>query len=557
MILVIDNYDSFTYNIVGHLQTRKKEVKVIRNDDENVEKILAYKPELLILSPGPKSPREAGICIDLVQAVARMEKPIPIFGVCLGCQVLAAAFGSSIVRANLLFHGKVSTITHDGTAAFKNLTSPMVQARYHSLVIEAASLSDDYRITAKSEDDEIMGIKHKTLPFEGVQFHPESIASVDGTCILDNAVEQVGRAEQVEQAGLDKRAGQAEAEVNALRVSIDILLEGKSLTRDEARASMDSISNGNASTEEMVMFLTAMRLKKETATELAGIALSARDHAVPFPMSQSIDFLCDIVGTGGDSKNMINVSTTAGIVAAGAGARVAKHGNRAVSSSCGSADVLEALGVDITLSKERMTSMVEEAGMGFLFAPLYHPAMKHVVPVRKKMKTRTLFNILGPLVNPAHVPSIVLGVYDESLLDLMANALLEMKIEKAIVVHSHDGSDELSVQFPSELVEITGSKVTRYTLDPNDYGFHYDQNKIYAGLEGKGAPENAEKILRILRGTEKGIAHDTMVLNAGCLLYVCGKAQTLVDGIELAKNSIETLKALHCLEKMKQLSKAT
>ena len=188
MIIVIDNYDSFIYNIASYYQSKKKDIQVIRNDKQSVEQIISQKPELIILSPGPKSPKEAGICINLIQHVATMDSPIPLFGVCLGCQSLAQAYNANIITAKKMYHGKISSIEHNNKGLFRSLENPIVQTRYHSLVIDKNTLSNEYEISATSEDGEIMGIQHKSLPFEGVQFHPESIASVHGTMILDNAL---------------------------------------------------------------------------------------------------------------------------------------------------------------------------------------------------------------------------------------------------------------------------------------------------------------------------------------------------------------------------------
>lgn len=545
MILVIDNYDSFTYNIVSHYQGQK--LNVVRNDEISVDEALDTNPSLIVISPGPKTPDEAGICLELIQRVAAMANPIAIFGICLGAQALARAFGASIVRARLLFHGKVSKITHDGQGVFTGIKSPMIQARYHSLVADENTLDADFVVSAKSDDGEVMGIRHRSLPFEGVQFHPESIASAGGTAILDNA-------RKLSAAGELQKNVTKKEEINVFNEYMEELLQGRSLSLDQARKMMDIISSAALCAEEVAMFLTAMRVKKESSQEIAGIALSAREHAVKLPLKNRYPELCDIVGTGGDRSGTFNISTAAGIVAAGAGARVAKHGNRAVSSRCGSADVLEALGVNIQCSKEQVLSMLEEAGMGFLFAPLYHPAMKHVAPVRKALKIRTLFNILGPLINPAQVPVILLGVYSREIMDWMADILVEMNITRAMVLHSHNATDEISAQHYTELIEIKEAKKQQFTLDPSHYGFSYDKDRHYSELQGRDAAQNAKKILSILEGKEQGIACDTVVLNSAVLLFICGKASSIEAGVEAARDSIDSGKALRCLELMRKLS---
>ena len=211
------------------------------------------------------------------------------------------------------------------------------------------------------------------------------------------------------------------------RDCIEDILERKNISMAQAKAIMDQIAENTLLPEELAMFLTAMRMKPESADEIAGIVLSAREHAIPLPLVDTYSTLCDIAGTGGDGSNTINISTLSGFIAAGAGAKVAKHGNRAVSSLCGSADVLEALGVHIQASKETVATMIDKAGMCFMFAPLYHPAMKYVAPVRKVLKVHTIFNILGPLINPAFVPNILLGVYSQEKMELMAHTLITPK----------------------------------------------------------------------------------------------------------------------------------
>ncbi len=345
-----------------------------------------------------------------------------------------------------------------------------------------------------------------------------------------------------------------------LRDCIESILEQKNISLVQAKAIMDQIASGALSPEEIAMFLTAMRMKQESADEIAGVVMSAKEHAISLPLLAKYDTLCDIVGTGGDGSNTINISTLSGFIAAGAGAKVAKHGNRAVSSKCGSADVLEALDVNIQASKETVAHMIDKAGMGFMFAPLYHPAMKYVAPVRKALKIRTLFNILGPLINPASVPNILLGVYSREKMELMAHALLRLHTVHAMVVWSHDNTDEISVSADTEIMEVKNLEIKRYTIQPKEYGFHYqkesDIQKVQQEIQGGSATDNAQKIVQVLQQKSTGVVRDIGIMNAAALLYVSGLCSSIEEGIDKASESIDSGKALQCLESMRMVSKS-
>lgn len=261
--------------------------------------------------------------------------------------------------------------------------------------------------------------------------------------------------------------------------------------------------------------------------------------------------LVDTCGTGGDGGRTFNISTAAAFVAAGAGVRIAKHGNRSVSSRCGSADVMEALGVDLTLTPEQVGNCIDEVGIGFLYAPLLHPAMRYVMTARRDIRIRTVFNILGPLTNPAHAPAQVVGVYEERLTELLATALIELGSKRAFVVFGLDGLDELSPASESRVSEVRDGGVHSYTLSPEDFGL---QRARLSDLQGGGAEDNARTITRILEG-EKGPQRDVVLMNAALAIIAGGKADGCRDGIELAARSVDSGAAMEKLCRLAEYSR--
>src|SRR2546422_176715 len=370
MLLVIDNYDSFTYNLVQYLGELGEDVRVVRNDAMTVDKIAALKPSRIVISPGPCTPKEAGVSIETIK---RLAGTVPILGVCLGHQSVGEAFGGDVVRAERLMHGKTSQIKHDGKTIFKNLPNPFEATRYHSLIVKRETLPSCLEISAETAVDEITG---------------------------------------------------------------------------SARA---------------------MRAK--------AVRVRTTDPVV-----------VDTCGTGGDGGATFNVSTAVAFVLAGAGITVAKHGNRAVSSRSGSADVLKTLGVRIDLLHERVEECVNEIGIGFLFAPSFHGAMKHAVGPRQEIGVRTIFNLLGPLTNPAWASVQIVGVYHEALTDLMASVLMRLGVRHCYVVHGMDGLDEITLTDRTRVSEGKAGRLTSYIGEPRDFGLQRVRAK---DLEGGDAGENA------------------------------------------------------------------
>lgn len=316
---------------------------------------------------------------------------------------------------------------------------------------------------------------------------------------------------------------------------------------DMAKEVMKEIMDNQASDIQKSAYLTALSMKGETIEEITGSAEEMRNHGTKLP--HSIDVL-EIVGTGGDKSNSFNISTTSSLVISAAGVPVAKHGNRAASSQCGAADVLEALGVNITISPEKSSEILNTIGICFLFAQIYHTSMKYVGPVRKELGIRTIFNILGPLSNPASPTMQVMGVFRESLVKPMAKVLQNLGVQRGMVVFGQDCLDEISMSAPTTICEIDHGTLRDYVIQPEDFGFTRCKKEDLVG----GTPqENADITNAILAG-EKGPRRDAVVMNAGAALYIAGKADTLENGIRLAEERIDSKKAKEQLDKFIQLS---
>ncbi len=317
------------------------------------------------------------------------------------------------------------------------------------------------------------------------------------------------------------------------RDALGIVAAGRTLTRDEAEATMSSIMAGEATPSQLAALVAALHMRGETAEEIAGFASAMRAQVVRVSVA---DDAIDVVGTGGDRSNSINISTLAGLVVAGAGGRVAKHGNRAASSACGSADVLEALGVKIDLGPDGVGACVAEVGVGFMFAPRFHPAMRHAAPVRREIGIRTIFNLLGPIANPAGVRRYVLGVPSAAIGETMARALAELGVEHALVVYGTDGLDEISPSAETRTWEIRREDVRAAALMPEDLGLARAPRSEIVG----GDPATNARIAREVLGGARGGARTAVLLTAGAASYVAGLAGSLREGVAVAARSIDS-----------------
>lgn len=330
-----------------------------------------------------------------------------------------------------------------------------------------------------------------------------------------------------------------------LKESIKKVTQFKNLTSEEAYASMNEIMDGEASQIEMAAFLTALRMKGEVVEEILGCAKSMKEHALKVDVKDL--YAIDTCGTGGDGGKTFNVSTCSSIIAAAGGVKIAKHGNRAGSSKSGSADVLSELGININLKPEEVEEGIKEKGMAFIFAQVYHKAMKNVAPVRKALGFKTIFNILGPLTNPCNIRGQVLGIFDQKLTHPIAEVLLNFGRERAMVLTGSDGLDEITTTGNTFISEIKDGKIKDYVIKPEDFGI--ERSKI-EDVNGGTPAENAKIILSILKG-EKGAKRDIVVLNTAAALYVGKACDSLKDGVKLAEELIDSGKAFKKYEELK------
>lgn len=327
-----------------------------------------------------------------------------------------------------------------------------------------------------------------------------------------------------------------------IKEAIIKLSKKQDLAYAEAEAVMDEIMSGQATPVQMSAYLTALALKGETIDEITASAAGMRAHCIK--LLHNMDVL-EIVGTGGDGSNSFNISTTSSLVIAAGGVPVAKHGNRAASSKSGAADVLEALGVKITLTPERSAEILKKINICFLFAQNYHIAMKYVAPIRKELGIRTVFNILGPLSNPAGANMELMGVYDQSLVEPLAQVMANLGVNRGMVVYGQDSLDEISMCAPTSVCEIRDGKFTSYEITPEQFGYERCEK---GALTGGTPAENAEITKAILKGEEKGPKRQAVCLNAGAALYIAGKATSIEEGVKLAESLIDSGAALKKLE---------
>lgn len=513
MILMIDNYDSFTYNLVQGLAALGADIKVVKNDQIDIGGISALNPEKIIFSPGPGNPDSAGVTLDAIRAFAGK---VPLYGICLGHQAIAQAFGARITRAKRLMHGKASRISHDGKGLFAGMPQDFEAMRYHSLAVDRDSLPDCLEVSAVAEDGEIMGLRHKSLPVESLQYHPESIGTPEGERQLRNLL------------GIGIR----DAEMTAAEVRSYRLFE--------------TLMSGRMSERELALLLIDGKDAPVSADELTGAARAMREAGVRINLADIPDAV-DIVGTGGDGFSTFNVSTCAAFIAAGAGVTVAKHGNVAATSKCGSADVLAALGLNLEAAPEQVENSIRKVGVGFLFAKAMHPAMRYAARVRKTLGFRTVFNLLGPLTNPAGVRRHLIGVYDPKLTSVMAETLRRLGSDRAMVVGGDNGLDEISPSGLTLVSELKDGTVRGSLLNAlDDFGVAYPVSAIGGG----DAAENAQLLLAVLKGEDRGARRLSAVVNAAAAIVVGGKANTIREAMAAAEESIDSGRALGKLRGM-------
>ena len=543
MILMIDNYDSFTYNLVQLLSALGAEVRVERNDALTAAEAVALAPAGIVISPGPGTPPQAGISKDVVRAAA--DAGIPLLGVCLGHQCIAEVYGGTVGRAPVPVHGKTAEVHHDGTGLLAGMSDPFTATRYHSLTVEEDTLPAELEVTAHTGDGLVMALHHRELPLYGVQFHPESVLTPEGVVVLRNFLELAGEIEPEPRAA---EPAPRPAQRPAVAAAIGSVAAGGSLSESDAYEVMTAVMDGAATDAQIASLVTAIRMKGESVDEIVGFARAMREHAAA--VRPRVAGVVDTCGTGGDGLSTFNISTTTAFVVAGAGVPIAKHGNRAVSSATGSADVLEQLGVRIDLGPEAMARCIDEVGLGFLFAQSLHASMRHAAGPRREIAIRTVFNVLGPLTNPAGATRQLLGVYALELVPVMAEVAGRLGAERVLVVHGHPGMDEVSASGPTTVGEYADGAVRLWELTPEEVGI---ARGTIAGIAGGDATTNAD-VLRDVLGGGHGQPRDVVLMNAAAALLAAGRVTDMAEGVAVARDSIDSGAALARLEALVTLT---
>src|SRR5215813_8642871 len=476
MLLVIDNYDSFTYNLVQYLGELGAEVEVRRNNQVTVDEIeQSLRPERIVISPGPGTPDDAGVTLNVIE---RLSGKIPLLGVCLGHQAIGQAFGGKVIRAPELMHGKASEVQHDGKTIFAGVNDRFQAGRYHSLIVEKQSLPDCLEISAQTADDIIMGLRHR-----------------------------------------------------------------ENLSREEAFELLEALLDPEATDAQISGALVALAAKGETVEELTGMVEGLRSRAIR--VISKHDCFVDTAGTGSSRAKTFNISTAAAFVIAGAGLPVAKHGNRAASSKSGSADLLTALGVNVSAIPLVSENALNEIGICFMFAPLFHGATARVAGIRRQLGIHTTFNLLGPLSNPAGAPRQIIGVWRKDLADKLARVLAALGTERAWVVHGDDGLDEITLAGKTHVAEARRGEVKTFAIAPEDFGFALG---ALDHLRGGDTEANAAIVRAVLAGERRDEARSLVVMNAAAALFLGGMAADLREGAKLAEKAIDSGEALRKLE---------
>lgn len=528
MILLIDNYDSFTYNIYQAFTRFNYPIKVVRSDKITIDEIKKLDISYIIIGPGPKTPQEAGISIDIIRQFSGIY---PILGICLGHQAILAAFGVEIVNAKNIVHGKVESLHHNGKGIFHHIPQGTPIVRYHSLAGKLRDIPSCFEVSAIANDGEVMAVEHKEYQLVGLQFHPESIGTRDGMKMLLNFLHY-------------KR------DSIPIKSYLYQALKGENLNFKEAYNIMDELTEGNMEDAQIGSFFTSLEIKGVNAEELAGFASVLKKKAVSFPAPRFDEKRLDIVGTGGSKSKTFNVSSTAALLLNADGVNVIKHGNRAITSKSGSADLLESLGININMDIDTCIATYNKIGITFLYAVKFHAALRFASSARKALGFKTAFNLIGPLANPANVTHQLIGVFSKDYTEIMAESLQILGVKRAMVVSGFDDYDEISLCAPTQITELDNDTIKSYIFTPMEVGLDYVDSSM---LKGGDSLRNKQITLDIFNGISSPKA-DLVCLNVGAALYLYGKCESIKDGYFMAKEIIASKKVFDVLESFKILS---
>ncbi len=534
MFLLIDNYDSFTYNLVQYFQNLGENPTVLYNDDPQILELAASGSlEKVVISPGPGHPSAAGLCLEFL---SRLSRDVPVLGVCLGHQLLGFLGGAQVVAGPVVMHGMQSDITHEGTGLFARMPEPMRVGRYHSLVVVSEEDNDPrlpFRVTARAPLGEVMALEYRDRPWVGVQFHPESVLTPDGMRLLANFPRRILPGAEVEEPLADVQKG--DEETPTLRTILERLALKQDLEPNMAQFGFDMLMDGEMTPAQAGAFLMGLRAKGETSLELNCAIRSVLARAVPTPPVP--DDAIDVVGTGGDGRSSFNCSTCACLTLAGMGYHVAKHGNRAVSSTSGAADTLSLMGIPLEKDPEKVCQQIRETNFGFFFAPNFHPSFKNVGSIRTELGIRTLFNILGPMINPSGQPYLLMGVARPELVRLIADTLAGSRtLRRAAVVYGAGGYDEVTPMGPAQIIMVDHGHQTPMTLDPAAYGIG---PCTPADLTVKSREEAVAVVRELLQGRGNRHMRDMVALNVGLAIHIIKPEKPLAECMREARDAVE------------------
>ena len=512
MILLIDNYDSFVFNVEQYLrELTNEEVKTVRNDAITLEKIKILNPSRIVLSPGPKHPKDSGICLEILKNIENT----PILGICLGHQAFGLVFGGKIEKLEIPLHGKTSEITVTGknSILFKDMPEKFNVMRYHSLYVSEENLPEELTVTAKSDDGIIMALEHKTKDIYGIQFHPESFFTEYGKNIIKNFISNTKK--ETLQSN-DKNTEEAERKKadEVFKKYLKKLQDNIPLADNDFKEICEVINSKNYDIVQLGALLVLISEKSLYPESLTAFVKNILEYSVTFSDDTPMIDLC---GTGGDGLKTINISTTVAFIVAAMGVKVAKHGNKSVTSKSGSSDVIDKLGLTMEKSLITQLNKLENTNLAFFHAPFFHKLVGEVREVRQRLGIRTVFNVLGPLLHPNRkLKYQLVGLYHEPVHRLYAETLQLLGREHALVVRGNDGLDEISICDETKIVEVKGDKILEYTVSPETFGF---KRAFHADIEGGTPEENAEILVRTLKGEENSPKSDIVILNAMFALY--------------------------------------
>ena len=530
MILLIDNYDSFVFNVAQYLgELTDEEVRTVRNDQLTLAEIRALKPSRIVLSPGPKHPKDSGICLEILKEIT----DIPILGICLGHQAFGLVHGATVKRLEVPLHGKTSvlTVTEPQSVLFKGLPQQFSVMRYHSLYVDKDTLPQELIITALSDDGVIMALQHKAKPIHSIQFHPESFFTEYGKNILKNFLVGTQAVQSVQNTQEKAKAYANEV----FKAALKKLQENQPLGDSDFKQICEILHSKQYDIVQLGALLVLISEKSLYPESLTAFVRNILAYSTTFADPRPMIDLC---GTGGDGLKTINISTTVAFIVAALGVKVAKHGNRSVTSQSGSTDVLGELGIAMESNLMKQLDSLEKNGLAFFHAPFFHNLVGEVREVRQRLGIRTVFNVLGPLLHPnTKLKYQLVGLYHEPVMRLYAETLQLLGREHALVVRGNDGLDEISICDETKIVEVKGKQILEYTIAPEMFGF---KRAFHADIQGGTPTENAEILRRTLKGEERGAKADIVILNAMFALYTANVVKHPAEAKSLIEEALRS-----------------